>query len=333
MSVVNKIASRVGLAPMSALQAEHLPGRDGQDIFRPRSAGEVQEIIRYANRHRTPVFTRSSPAANGDGRAHAGGGILIDLSGMDSIINVDTRNRAVRFEPGVTWGRLVDELKRHQLKLSNPLLPRKDDSALAGFLDREPMLIPRFEYGEPLLTMELVLPTGTIFRTGSASGPPVFKKTRADMVGPYGPASMDMFRVLQGSRGTMGVVTWINVKAEYLPETQKVFFLRCKDIEEIAKPLYRIPRLMIGNEILALNGNDLAAILSGGKADLLPGLKQALPPWTIVISLAGSPRLAERKLKYEEEALRAAVKELGMELAEDPGVQSRDLIPLLQNPW
>ena len=47
----------------------------------------------------------------------------------------------------------------------NPLFPHPQTSALTSSLEREPMLIPKYEYGDPVLTMEMSLPTD------SCSGP------------------------------------------------------------------------------------------------------------------------------------------------------------------
>ena len=124
----------------------------GLSIVKPTSVKEIQKTLRYANRHRIPVITRSS-SVDPYRYPTSGQAILIDLSEMRTIHNVDTRNRAVRFEPGVGWAQLQDELRKHGIKASNPLLPHTRKSALTSYLEKEPMLIPKIEYGEPILTM------------------------------------------------------------------------------------------------------------------------------------------------------------------------------------
>ena len=304
----------------------------GLSIVRPTSVKEIQQTLRYANRHRIPVVTRSSSVAPYR-YPTSKQALLIDLSEMRTIHNVDTRNRAVRFEPGVGWAQLQDELRRYGLKASNPLLPHKRKSALSSFLQKEPMLIPKLEYGEPILTMEMVLPSGDVFRTGSASGPASMKKTKADLVGPDGPSVMHLSRVFQGAQGTLGIVTWINVKAETLPTTQRLSFIPCNTLEEVVTPICRIQRRMIGNECFALNNHNLASILCENRNDDFAELKKDLPPWTIVLCIAAGPRLPERKMEYQQETLTEILEETGTTLIEDLAGRGSQLNELLQGPW
>ncbi len=306
--------------------------RPGLSIVKPTSVKEIQQTLRYANRHRIPVMTRSS-SVDPYRYPTSGQALLIDLSEMRTIHNVDTRNRAVRFEPGVGWAQLQDELRKHGLKASNPLLPHTRKSALTSYLEKEPMLIPKIEYGEPILTMEMVLPNGDVFRTGSASGPASMKKTKADLVGPDGPSVMHLSRVFQGARGTLGIVTWINVKAENLPTTQKLFFIPCNNLEEVVNPICRIQRRMIGNECFALNNHNLASILCENGKDDFAKLKQDLPPWTIILCIAAGHRLPEKRMEYQQEALAQIVKELEITLKEDLAGRGSQLIELFQGPW
>lgn len=302
-------------------------------IVKPTSVKEIQQTLRYANRHRIPVMTRSSSVDPYRYPSSKQALILIDLSEMRTIHNVDTRNRAVRFEPGVGWAQLQDELRKHGLKASNPLLPHKGKSALSSFLEKEPMLIPKFEYGEPILTMEMVLPSGDVFRTGTASGPASMKKTKADLVGPDGPGIMHLCRLFQGAQGRLGIVTWINVKAETLPTTQKLFSIPCNTLEEVVSTICRIQHRMIGNECFALNDHHLASILCEDWQDDFVKLKKDLPPWTIILCLAAGPRLPERKMEYQQEALADILKESGITLKDDLAGRGSQLIELFQGPW
>jgi len=305
----------------------------GFSVVKPTSVKEIQQTLRYANRHRIPVMTRSSSVDPYRYPTSNRGLILIDLSEMRTIHNVDTRNRAVRFEPGVGWAQLQDELREHGLKASNPLLPHKRKSALSSYLEKEPMLIPMFEYGEPVLTMEMVLPSGDVFRTGSASGPASMKKTKADLVGQEGPSAMHFSRLFQGARGTLGIVTWINVKAETLPTTQELFSIPCKNPEEVVSTICRIQRRMFGKECFALNNHNLASILCENWQDDFTKLKKDLPPWTVILCLAAGPRLPERKMEYQQEALAEIVKESEITLQEGLAGRGSQIIELFQGPW
>lgn len=305
-------------------------------IVKPKSAQEVQRVIKLANEHKMPVIPCSSGVHFNGTTIPSQGGIVLDLGRMNRILEVDERNRKVKIEPGVTWGELQSELEKHELMALIPLFPHPKKSALTSHLEREPMTIPKFEYGDPLLTMEVVFPNGDLFRTGSACVTGATADAVADGVQPEGPG-IDWFRLFQGAQGTMGVVTWANVKVEYLPQVNKTFFIPFPRIEDAIEPIYRIQRRMIGLECLLLNNLNLAAIL----ADRRPGdfqiLRGNLPPWTLILVLAGGRRYPEQKIEYEEEVLREIGSELSLLniLTALPGVPGteRKLPKLLRKPW
>jgi len=311
-----------------------LQARTPNYVTEPKSTEEVQEIVKLANKNKIPVVPISSGIHFYGATLPDQGGIVVDMRRMNRILKVDNRNRAVRIEPGVTWGQLQDEVAKHDLGVLNPLLPHATKSALSSSLEREPMLVPKTEYGEPILTMEVVLPTGEIFRTGSAAvGPP--NEIQTDLVGPYGPG-LDFFRLFQGAQGTLGIVSWINVKAPIISKIEKFFFIPFRKIESIVEPLFTIQRRMLGSECLVLNNFNLASILAENWPDDFEVLKELLPPFTLILCLAGGNRLPEGKVAYEEDDLRDICQEFGIEPINDlPGVMNLgELMPeLLRQPW
>jgi FAD/FMN-containing dehydrogenase len=315
-----------------------VPGRTGTEPLkwegkapafwvRPRTAKEIQKIAKLANQRgfvitprssTTPFFTVSHPAGNW---------ILVDLSRMDSILKVDERNRAIMIEPGARWGPVSEEMKKRGLRPLFTLAPHKDKSVLTSFLEREPSVIPRFEYAEPILTMEIVLPNGDLFRTGSASGPAATsKRSKIDMVGPHGPSVIDYVRLFKSAQGGLGIATWINVKVEVMPSPQKIFFIPCRNAEEAVGCLYKVQRRQIGYECLALNRRQLANLLGKDSAG-------ELAPWTVIICLGGGRRRPEEKLAYEERALREAILELGLDIINHANNLDASFIEILQSPW
>jgi FAD/FMN-containing dehydrogenase len=287
------------------------PGRASY-VVKPGSTEEIQAIIKLANKTLIPITPVSSGAHfNGAAIPHQGG-IILDLRRMNKILNIDRRNRAVRIEPGVTWGQIKKELKAHDLMPLPPLLPHPLKSALTSTLEREPMLIPKTEYGEPALTMEAVLPNGEIFRTGSACvGPP--DEIQTDLVGPSGPG-LDWFRLFQGAQGSFCIVTWMNMKAPPLPKREKVFFIPFQKIEKAVEPLYAILRGMLGAELFILNRFNLACILAKKWPDDFKTLRKALPPFTLILCLSGGRILPKEKINYQEADLRKIAHRFRMKL-------------------
>lgn len=268
----------------------------------PKDTEEVQKIILLANEKKIAVVPFSSGIRLCDASLPAKDTIALDLSRrMNRIIKVDERNRNAQIEAGVTWQQLQPELEKRNLMPMSPLVPHPQKSVVTSYLEREPLVVTKHEYGDPLLTTEFVYPNGRIMRTGSAVVPGFGTNAISDGVFPAGPG-IDHWRLLQGAQGTMGVVTWANVKVEYLPKVNKIFFIPFKTAEEAIRPIYEIQKRMIGLECFLLNSLNLASILTE-KPQNIDELKKVLPEWTVVLVLSGGRRHPNSKLKYEEEVL------------------------------
>lgn len=273
------------------------PGRPSLVVF-PKDTNQVCELVNYANEMILPVVPVSSGTHNYGTALPRMGGIVVDLSGWKKIHKIDCRNRAARIEPGVTYDQLQEALEKEGLRALMPLLPRKDQSVLTAHLEAHPMLIPEFNYSEPLYTAEIVMPSGEIFRTGAAAMAPP-ETTNTDLVGPWGPG-FDWNRLYTRAQGTLGIVTWANIMAEPLPTRQKIYFTAFSNIDDLVSLTYQIQRKWIGYECFALNRSNLAMIL----ADTMPNdyieLKKVLPEYILLFCIAGLKRFPDERIAYQE---------------------------------
>ena len=208
-------------------------------IVKPQNADDVQSILKLANETKLPIVPCSSGIHFEGNTIPIEGGAILDLRRMNKILAIQERNRMVRVEPGVTWGQLQTALQKYDLMALSPLLPHPSKSVLSSHLEREPMLIPKFEYTDTLVTLEVVLPSGDRFRTGSAAVNS-FPDSMSDGVFPGGPGNTSWNWILQGAQGTLGVVTWAQVKIEYRPKVNKTFFIPFKKISDAAELVRRI---------------------------------------------------------------------------------------------
>ncbi len=276
-------------------------------VVKPKSTAEVQGLVQFANKTQTPLVPSSSGTHFWGASLPDQGGVVVDLSGMNKILEIDAQNRRVKIEPGVTWPQLQEALKEHDQMPLNPLFPHPQVSALTSSLEREPMLIPKYEYGDPVLTSEIVLGNGDLFHTGMASA------ANTQGVYPEGPG-IDFFRFFQGAQGTLGIVCWQNIKTEYLPKHQKAWFVEFGDLDEAADPIYKLQRRHVGNECFVLNKFLLAQLLCEGDSKEFAKLMDTLPPYSLVLIIAGAPRRPLERIAYEEEALM----EVGAEFSIQP---------------
>ncbi len=305
-------------------------------IVKPASSEEVSAVVKLCNEFRVPVVPCSSKLHFYGATIPKEGGVMLDLSRMDKIFEIDPDNRRVRFEAGVTWQKLTEELEKAGYRVIMPLAPPAERSVLTDFLEREEPTNQVYDYGEPLQAMEVVWPTGEIFRMGSASvnGYPDSASKGGNPSGP----GLDFYRFFQCAQGTMGVVTWTNLKIESIPKIDKVLFAPLDDIEYGIDFLYRIMPRRIGQEVLLLNDVDLAAILSEKWPDDFNRLSAELPPWTLVLVISGLLRRPEEKIAYEEHFLADLIKNefTDLRLEENlPGFSGirKKMLNVLRKPW
>ncbi|MFH1349645.1 MAG: FAD-binding oxidoreductase [Pseudomonadota bacterium] len=345
MSIKEKLVEILGMdrvsdAPevLDNYRTDYSPTSPGTPmcVAYPEESNEIQSILAFANERRIPVIPCSSRVHFFGATIPKQGGIVVDLKRMNRIWDLDERNRKVTIGAGVTWHQLCGQMAETDLMVVPPLLPHRDRSVLTTYLEREVPVISLYEYGEPLTSMEVVWPNGTVFRTGSASAPG-FPKSLAEGANPQGPGVMDFYRLLQGSQGTMGIVTWAILKAEYRSPHSRLFFIPFDRIEEAIAPLYAIQRRKIGYECFLMNRLNMALILAENYPDDFEICMKNFPAWTLVLALRGGRRQPEGKLQYEENALKRVCKEFN-------GLQALRALPgsphsgallanLLRMPW
>ena len=290
-------------------------------VVQPSDSDEVQKIVAWANQTKTPLVPVSSgePRFRGDTVPSVPEAVIVDLSGMDKIIRIDRRNRMVIIESGVTYTQLQPALAELGLRVSTPLLPRQSKSVVASLLEREPRLEPKYSYTlpEPLRCLEVVWGNGEIMRTGEAGGyyPSLEQQWEMGLAQVFsgGPGQVDYYRLVSGAQGSMGIVTWASVKCEILPKVHKFFFIPADDLKDLIECAYRLLRVRLGDEFFVLNAANLAALLIRD-ADAIQAAKGILPPWVIIMGIAGRDLFPEEKVDYQEKDARDIVQQSGLEL-------------------
>jgi len=290
-------------------------------VVQPRNADDVQKIVTWANQTKTPLVPVSSgePHFRGDTVPSVPEAVIIDLRRMDKIIRIDRRNRMVLIEPGVTYAQLQPALAEEGLRLSTPLLPRQSKSVIASLLEREPTLVPKYNHTllEPLRCLEIVWGNGEILRTGDAGGyyPTLEQQWEMGLAQVFsgGPGQVDYYRLVSGAQGSIGIVTWASVKCEVLPKVHRFFFIPADNLKDLIECAYRLLKVRLGDEFLVLNSANLAAILSRD-ADGIQALKNKLPPWVIIMGIAGRDLFPEEKVDFQEKDTRDIVQQFGLQL-------------------
>lgn len=308
-------------------------------IIKPKSADEVQAIVRWANQIATPLVPVSSgpPRFHGDTVPSVTGAVIVDLSGMKKIMRIDRRNRVAMIEPGVTYTELQPELAKEGLRLTTPLLPRASKSVVASLLEREPTLIPRQLWAslDPLRCNEIIWGDGNKLVTGDAGNWSSFEeawKRKQAPAGATGPGQADFYRFVSAAQGSMGIVTWASVKCEILPAPHKLFIVPARKPDDLFDFTYRLLKFRFADELLLLNNSSLAYILGDGP-DGIKALMKELPPWVVLVGIAGRSILPEERVAYQEKDISDIAGKFGLKLESAvPGATGDDVRKALLNP-
>src|SRR4030043_904634 len=79
----------------------------------PESTEQVSQIVRFASNHKIPVIPRGAGTSLSGGAVPIQGGIIIDLSKMNKILEIRIENRYVRVQAGVVCDDLTRALAQH----------------------------------------------------------------------------------------------------------------------------------------------------------------------------------------------------------------------------
>jgi FAD/FMN-containing dehydrogenase len=308
-------------------------------VVKVNNVDEVQKLVQWANQTGTPLVPVSSgpPHFRGDTVPSAPGAVMIDLSGMKKIIRIDKRNRMTIVEPGVTYPQLQMELAKSGLRLSSSLMPRSNKSVIASLLEREPTIIPRYQWAmlDPLRCLEVVWGDGQRMTTGEAGSAGSLEEEwekKFAQVSPSGPGQTDFYKFASAAQGSMGVVTWASLKCEILPQVHKLLFVSARKLDDLIDLAYSILRIRFGDELLLLNNWSLANIL-GKEAGQIKVLAEQLPQWMLLIGIAGRDTLPEERVDYQEKDISDMAQRYGLQLVPAvPGASGSEVLQSILNP-
>ncbi|HEY3276820.1 MAG TPA: FAD-linked oxidase C-terminal domain-containing protein [Syntrophorhabdaceae bacterium] len=194
----------------------------------PKTAGEISEILKLANKEKIPVTPRGGGTNVSGGSVPMLGGIVLVTTKMNNILKIDKENLSATVEAGVVLQDLTLKLAKDGLFF--PPDPQSFLGATMGGIIAENAGGPAcVKYGvtkQYILGIEAVLPTGEIVNLGG--------RTLKNVVG------YDLLHIFISSEGTLGVVTKAELKLRPLPPAKKTIMAVYADVAVAGESVYRV---------------------------------------------------------------------------------------------
>lgn len=197
-------------------------------VIRPVSTEQISNIVRLANENEIPVTARGAGTGLAGGAVPVEGGIVLDMSAMNRILETDLDNLQVTIEPGI-----VQEKLNQALEPSGLFFPPDPGSSamctLGGLIANNGSGMRSVKYGTTrnyVLGLEVVLADGTVINTGSKASKSV--------------AGYSLTDLFVGSEGTLGIITKAILRLRALPKERSVLLASFEDPELAGQAVVKV---------------------------------------------------------------------------------------------
>lgn len=253
-----------------------------QAVARPRSTDDVVRIMVWASERDVPVVpwgggssVTGAPLARTDA-------LVLDLRGLDRIVDIDLQNGCVRVGAGVMGGDLELALSRHGLTswFSPQSLHR---STVGGWVATRATGQFSSRWGgieDAVLELGVVLANGSVLRLGSP---------------PRGAVGPDLKELFIGSEGALGVVTEIVLRTYPRTELTGLEAFALRDVDAGVRALRELMQAGLRPPLLRLYDADEATHLA-----VPPPPPQAV----LLLGFTGTPVVADAERAAALEILR-----------------------------
>ncbi|MCU0588823.1 MAG: FAD-binding protein [Syntrophobacteraceae bacterium] len=196
----------------------------------PASAREVSEILRLACREGFAVIPRGAGSGMVGASVPSQGGLVLGMNRLDRILEIDPDEMLAVVQPGVVTGALQRAVAEYGL-FYPPDPASASFSTLGGNVAMGSGGLRAVKYGvtrDYVLGLEVVLPTGSVIRTGT--------RTSKGVVG------YDMTRLMVGSEGTLGIFSEIVLRLAAAPETRRTLLVHYPSLDQATDTVRAILR-------------------------------------------------------------------------------------------
>lgn len=184
------------------------------------SIEQVQEVVKLAAKYKIPVICRGAGTNVVGACLIEHGGIVLNFSKMNKIIEINPQNMTARVQSGVIVGELQNEVEKYGLYYP-PDPSNLAVSTIGGSIAQSSGGAKTFKYGSTkdyVIDMKVVMANGEILQTGAST----IKNATGYNLG----------SLFVGSEGTLGIVVEATLKLIPKPETRQVLMAYFDKIED-----------------------------------------------------------------------------------------------------
>jgi D-lactate dehydrogenase (cytochrome) len=228
-------------------QSRHPPHRPEVVIW-PLSPTEVAEVLKFANANLIPVTGWGSGSSLEGNPIPIKGGIVLDFSQMNHILDIRSEDFQADVEPGVVYQDLNEKLKHTGLFFPPDPGAR---ATIGGMIANNASGTRTIYYGSTkdyVLRLSVVLANGEIIELG----------TRASKTS----SGYDLIRLFVGSEGTLGIVTRATVRLAGLPAEFSAAVAPFPTIEAAGKAVFEVMRGGLNPAALELLGPECVELMN-----------------------------------------------------------------------
>ena len=214
----------------------------------PRSASEVQELVRFAAADKLPIVPRGAGSGLSGGANAIDGCLVICLDRMNQILDIDASNLTAVVQPGVLNADLKREVASHGLYYP-PDPASSEFSTIGGNIATNAGGLCCLKYGvtgDFVLGLEVIQGDGTSLRTG--------RRTRK------GVAGYDLTRLFVGSEGTLGIVTEATLRLRPAPLPASTLIATFPTLDGAGRAISAIVSKLVPSMLELLDRHTLQAI-------------------------------------------------------------------------
>ena len=191
-------------------------------VVLPTTTAQVSAVHRIASERRIPLTPRAMGSGLSGGAVPLAGSIVLGVARMDRIIEIDEIDRVAVVQAGVINAHLQAEVEKRGL-FYPPDPSSLKQSAIGGNVAENAGGARCLKYGvtgDYVLALEVVLPDGTVIRTGG--------RTVKNVTG------YDLRRLFTGAEGTLGTITEITLRLLSKPKFARAALAVFDRIEDAA---------------------------------------------------------------------------------------------------